>query len=242
MMKGIKNRLILPLIAIGLTTTLLAGCVPQPAVQSMRTNRRPVTAQLSNAMLDQITVEDIRVTADLMARDLVVQSFIYNRKSTPIVAIKPIENKTDLVIDPDIFQKTMRVKLMERSGGRLLFRDEFSHQYTVAERLKQSGKVHVSTTTNQRRTSSSFQLGQPIQVQQQAQSDSVITEEGSAVKRVADIDYFLTGMIFSTTEVARQGANRGMRYFQFQFRLTDAQTNIIMWEKEYTVKREAQFR
>ena len=37
--------------------------------------------------------------------------------------------------------------------------------------------------------------------------------------------------------VTTAGAAEGMRYFQYQFRITDARTNIIMWEKEYQVKR-----
>ena len=61
-------------------------------------------------------------------------------------------------------------------------------------------------------------------------------------KRVADADYFLTGLIYSTKEVQAANAPRGMRYFQFQFRVTDAQTNIIVWEKEYPVKRQGAFR
>ncbi len=220
---------------------LLTCCAPQQPV-SQPTNRRALTAELPNAMLDQLSVQDLRVTADLMARDLVIQPFLYNRASTAIVAIKPIENKTNITIDPDILQKTIRVKLMEKSGGRLLFRDEVSHQYTIDERLKQSGTVQVSSTTTRRRTSNSFQLGQPMQITQQDQTDTVIMDQGQATKRVADIDYFLTGLVYSSTEVARQGSNLGMRYFQFQFRLTDAQTNIIMWEKEYAVKREAHFK
>jgi PBP1b-binding outer membrane lipoprotein LpoB len=219
----------------------LSGCsVPRP--NSQVTNRRAVTAELPNAILDQITVEDLRVTADLMARDLIMQPFLYNQKSPAIVSVKPIENKTDLTIDPDIFQKTIRVKLMEKSGGRILFRDDASHQYTIDERLQQSGKVQVSTTTTRRRTTNPFQLGQPMQVQEQGQSDTTMTEEGEVSKRVADVNYFLTGLVYSSTEVDRVGAARGMRYFQFQFRLTDAQTNIIMWEKEYAVKRQARFK
>ncbi len=224
------------LILLGLTS----GCAVQQPVAQV-TNRRPVTAQLPNAILNQITVEDLRVTADLMARDLMMQSFLYAKSTPPIVAVKPIENKSNLTIDPDIFQKTIRVKLMERSGGRILFRDEASHQHTIDERLKQQGKVNVSSTTTRRRTTNPFQLGQPMQVQQQSQTDTTMTEEGEVAKRVADIDYFLTGLVYSSTEVAQTGANTGMRYFQFQFRLTNSQTNIIMWEKEYTVKRQANF-
>jgi PBP1b-binding outer membrane lipoprotein LpoB len=240
-MRLLSIRLIRLLPAVLASLFVLTCCAPQQPV-SRPTNRRDLTAQLPNAMLDQLTVEDLRVTADLMARDLVIQPFLYNRGPTAIVAIKPIENKTSLTIDPDILQKTMRVKLMEKSGGRLLFRDEFSHQYTINERLKQSGKVQVSSTSTRRRTSNSFRLGQPIQVTEQVQTDTVQTDHGEAVKRVADVDYFLTGLVYSSTEVARQGSNQGMRYFQFQLRLTDARSNIIMWEKEYAVKREAHFR
>ncbi len=229
------------LIFLFLILVMTSGCAVQRPIAQV-TNRRAITAQLPNAILDQITVEDLRVTADLMARDVMMQSFLYAKQSPPIVAVKPIENKTDISIDPDIFQKTIRVKLMERAGGRILFRDEASHQYTIDERLKQQGTVNVSSTTTRRRTTNPFQLGQPMQVQQQSQTDTTFTEEGEAAKRVADIDYFLTGLVYSTIEVARTGAAVGMRYFQFQFRMTNAQTNIIMWEKEYTVKRQARFK
>lgn len=220
---------------------LVTGCVVPEATTTQVTNRRPITQQLPGAMLNQVTVEDLRVTADLMARDLMTQSFLYTKATPPVVAVKPIENKSNLNIDPDIFQKTIRVKLMERSGGRILFRDEVSHQHTVDERFKQQGKVSISSTSTRRRTTNPFGLGQPMQVNQQGQTDTTFTEEGEVAKKVADIDYFLTGLIYSTTEVARSGAAAGMRYFQFQFRLTNAQTNIIMWEKEYTVKRQANF-
>ncbi len=229
------------LLAVGLLL-LSVGCAVPPPRNAQITNRRPVTENLPNAILDQITVEDLRVTADFMARDLVLQPFLYSGKGPPIVAVKPIENKTDITIDPDIFQKTIRVKLMERAGGRILFRDEVSHNYTIEERLKQTGKVQMTTTTTRSRTMNPTRVGAPIQIQEQMQTDTVMTDQGEVSKRVADTNYFLTGLIYSTTEVARQGAARGMRYFQFQFRLTDAQTNIIMWEKEYTVKRQANFK
>jgi len=221
---------------------ILSSCTAPVPRRAQVTNRRAITQNLPNAILDQISVEDLRVTADLMARDLVVQSFLYNGKHTPIVSVKPIENKTNLTIDPDIFQKTIRVKLMEKSQGRILFRDEVSHAYTIEERLKQNGTVQMSSTTTTTRRYNPTRIGAPLPTTVTSQTNTTLTEQGEASKRVADTDYFLTGLIYSTTEVARIGANQGMRYFQFQFRLTDAQTNIIMWEKEYSVKRQARFR
>lgn len=233
------NKRFLPLILIIL---VLGSCTAPVPRRVQVTNRRAVTENLPNAILDQISVEDLRVTADLMARDLVVQSFLYDSKHKPIVAVKPIENKSNLNIDPDIFQKTIRVKLMERSQGRILFRDEVSHAYTIEERLKQKGKVQMSSTTTTTRRYNPTRIGAPLPTTVTSQTDTTFSEQGEAAKKVADTDYFLTGLIYSSTEVARMGANQGMRYFQFQFRLTDAQTNIIMWEKEYAVKRQARFR
>ncbi len=221
---------------------ILSGCTVPVPNRVQPTNRRAITQNLPNAILDQISVEDLRVTADLMARDMVIQAFLYSGDHTPIVAVKPIENKSNLTIDPDIFQKTIRVKLMEKSQGQILFRDEVSHAYTIEERLKQKGKVQMSATTTRTRQYNPTGIGAPLPTTVTSQTDSTYTEQGEASKRVADTDYFLTGLIYSTTEVEQAGAGQGMRYFQFQFRLTDVQTNIIMWEKEYTVKRQARFK
>ena len=237
-----KCKLEYGLILLAILLALLAqGCAVQRPVGSI-TNRRAPTQELPGAILNQVTIEDLRVTCDLMARDLIRQEFIYTKKGAPVIAVKPIENKTDLTIDPDIFQKTIRVKLMEYSQGRILFRDEESYQYTLKERMKQSDdKVQITSTSTHTRTHGPTRIGQPINVQVQGQTNTTIVDEGEVEKRVADIDYFLTGLIFSSTEVAAVNARQGMRYFQFQFRLTDTQTNIIMWEKEYQVKRQARF-
>jgi len=223
-------------------SAIIAGCATPPGPAVPITSSRPPTQTLPGAILDQITVEDLRVAADLMARDLILQPFVLRANRPPIVAIKPIENKTDLTIDPDIFQKTIRVKLMERSGGKILFRDEESHKYTIEERLKQSGTVQVESTTTKQRVTNPTRIGQPLQITTSSQKQTRYTEEGTVRKKVADADFFLTGFIFSATEVAQTGAPQGMRYFQFQFRVTDAQTNLIMWEKEYRVKRQGSFK
>lgn len=237
----IKESLCMVLLFI-LMLFIIQGCCCFPSSSKRITDRRPPTENLPAAMLNQITVEDLRVTCDLMARDLILQPFIQNAKSTPIIAVKPIENKTSLTIDPDIFQKTIRVKLMERAGGRVLFRDEASYQYTIDERMKQAGgKVQIETTTTRRRTRAPTGIGEPLQIQEEGQTDTTMIDEGEVEKKVADIDYFLTGLVFSSTEVTASDAPQGMRYFQFQFRVTDAATNIIVWEKEYLVKRQGRF-
>ncbi len=224
-----------------LVASLLSACASPKPVAVLKTNRVAPTARLPGAMLNQITVEDMRSTADLMARDLVLQPFISRASKPPVIAVKPIENKSDLIIDPDIFQKTIRVHLMEQAGGRVLFRDEVAHQYTLDERMKQTGTLQISSITTQQRVQQPTRIGQPIQTITQSQTKTVTREAGEVTKRVADVNYFLTGLIYSSKEVVASGAAKGMRYFQFQFRVTDAQTNIIVWEKEYLVKRQGSF-
>lgn len=232
----------LSIFLVALSTLFFNGCATPPAVPVQQTNRLTPTTQIQGAMLDQLSIEDMRVTADLMARDLVLQPFIYAASRPPIVAVKPIENKTDLDLDPDIIQKTIRVKLMERARGKILFRDEASYQYTIDERMKQSGTIQISSTTSKQRVQQPTRVGRPLQITTQSQTQTIMREEGEVAKKVASADYFLTGFVYSAKEVFRTGDPRGMRYFQFQFRMTDAQTNIIVWEKEYPVKRLGQFK
>lgn len=227
-------------ITLGAVSTF-CGCTSKRQTVPV-TNRRAPTQGLPGAMLNQITVEDLRATADLMARDLILQPFITRAERPPIVAVKPIENKTDMALDPDIFQKTIRVKLMERAGGTVLFRDEASHAFTIDERMKQTGKVHVESTTTRVLTTPTTQVGQPLQPTVSSRTQDDITRDATVETKVADANYFLTGLVYSSKEVATANAPQGMRYFQFQFRVTDAQNNIIVWEKEYQVKREGRFR
>ena len=131
---------------------------------------------------------------------------------------------------------------MEKSGGKVLFRDEASYQYTIEERARQSGKVQISSTTTRQRTQQATRIGQPLQITHQSRTQTTVRDQAEVEKRVADVDYFLTGLIYSSKEVQTVNAPQGMRYFQFQFRVTDAQTNIIVWEKEYPVKRQGVFR
>lgn len=229
----------------GITIFVLAACAPQPRpgfVQSTQsTNRIGITEGTDSALFDQITVEDLRTTADLMARDLVVQPFLTQHKSPPIVAVKPIENKTEFPVDPDIFQKTIRVKLMEKAAGKILFRDEVSRDYTIEERVRQSGKVVLDSTAVHSRILRPTKVGAPLLLEDSSEVKTIKSQKGAASSKVADADYFLTGFIYSMKESVGADALRGNRYFQFQFRLTDVQNNIIIWEKEYTVKRHARF-
>ena len=54
--------------------------------------------------------------------------------------------------------------------------------------------------------------------------------------KIAEVDYFLNGFVYATNELAAGQRVRGMRYYRFQFRLTDARSGLLVWENYYHVK------
>jgi len=180
----------------------------------------------------------------IVRRDELIRSYtpqvLWSDRGNYLLAIQDFGNSSDF---SHIYKKGNDVSKKDiLSIAKVL--SELHYRFnvdTVEERMRQSSKVQISSSTTQRRTNAPTRVGQPLQRTTQSQEDVTMTQSGEVSQRVADIDYFLTGLIYSTTEVAALGANQGMRYFQFQFRLTNAQTNIIMWEKEYLVKRQARF-
>jgi len=75
---------------------------------------------------------------------------------------------------------------------------------------------------------------------QEAKRSEVNTasQTASVSGQMADTDYFLNGKAYAQSERSVVAGSAGLRYYQFQFRLTDARTGIIEWEKMYRVKRE----
>ena len=67
-----------------------------------------------------------------------------------------------------------------------------------------------------------------IQEERKAKRDGERTASKSV--NVYGADYFLTGKIFSDTQV--QGGKR-YTFARYAFRLTDAETSAIVWENEY---------
>jgi PBP1b-binding outer membrane lipoprotein LpoB len=49
------------------------------------------------------------------------------------------------------------------------------------------------------------------------------------------LDYFLTGHAFSMRKAGRKGKMQG--YHRYSFRLTDAETDIVVWEDDYEFKK-----
>jgi hypothetical protein len=58
---------------------------------------------------------------------------------------------------------------------------------------------------------------------------------------VAEVDYFLRGLIYQVREPDARDPKGGMNYFQYQFRVVDARNGIIVWEKMLDGKLEGDY-
>ena len=61
----------------------------------------------------------------------------------------------------------------------------------------------------------------------------ITTASGKSANKIYGADYFLTGSIHSTNKI--QGSQRS-EYIRYSFRLTDADTSLIIWEDEYETR------
>ncbi|MCB2181528.1 MAG: penicillin-binding protein activator LpoB [Desulfobulbaceae bacterium] len=232
---------------------LLAGCggttktVPQAANQV-----RPVEALPAAVAADTITVAQFRYVCDMMARDLVRQPFVVRAARPPIVTVRKIQNKTGIYIDEQIFQETIRGKLMENAGGLMLFRDDVSYKDIIQERVRQSNEeltvtltdTVLETKTHDRVREREFESGSLSGAGGTGETTSNIEEESamdmsqtaSVKSKVAAADYFMRGIIFQVNERDMTKKNSGMSYFQYQFRVVDARSGLIVWEKMLSSK------
>lgn len=236
---------------------LLAGCAKRPpgrvVLPPQQTQRRPIDSLPPEVYSDRITVRDFRSVCDVLARDLIVQPFITQADRPPVITVRRIQNKTDIDLDEEIFQETIRVKLMEHAGGAVLFRDDVSYKDIIEERLRSSGgEIRVTLTdntvesrANDRFRESEYTRGSLSRRGRGRQADLARDEEheidmeqsGSVSSRVARADYFLRGIVYQLNEPNAQSPEEGMSYFQYQFRVVDARSGIIVWEKMLDSKR-----
>lgn len=216
------------------------------------TQVRPVEALPTRVAADTITVAQFRYVSDMMARDLVRQPFVVRAARPPIVTVRKIQNKTGIYIDEQIFQETIRAKLMQNAGGMLLFRDDVSYKDIIRERVRQSNEemvvtltdTELTTITHDRVRESEFESGslsgssgtgeQTRNIEEESTVD--MSQTASVKSKIAAADYFLRGIIFQVNERDMTKKNRGMSYFQYQFRVVDARNGLIVWEKMMSSK------
>jgi len=66
-------------------------------------------------------------------------------------------------------------------------------------------------------------------------------QEATVKSKVAAADYFLRGIIYQINERHAHRPEEGMSYFQYQFRVVDARSGIIVWEKMLSNKMEGSY-
>ncbi|MCP5007532.1 MAG: hypothetical protein GY941_26885 [Planctomycetes bacterium] len=223
---------------------LYSGCTT--TVATRKTQNRSIETLPGEIAADTITVGQFRKVCDMMARSMVVQPFVTQAQRPPVVTIRKIANKTNIKIDENIFQETIRVKLMENAGGALLFRDDESYQDIIRERTRQSSnKINVSVTNSivtsrghdrlvERQYEGGSLSGGSSRNEKAARAENdemKMSQSGEVKSRVADADYFLRGVIYQVKEESINAKGSGMNYFQYQFRLVDARTGLLAWEK-----------
>lgn len=235
----------------------LSGCTPvePPVISPRRTQLRPIEALPDEVAADIITVRQFRRVSDMLARSLVVQPFITRSPRPPVITIRKLENKTGIEIDGQIFQETIRVKLIEHAKGGVLFRDDVSYKDIIQERARQSGNQVTVTLTDSVVETKGYKRAQEREFESGLLSGSSkkATEQTSNVKeesktetsqsatvrsQIAGADYFLRGIIYQIIERDVNNPRRGMNYFQYQFRVVDARSGLIVWEKMLDSKME----
>ncbi len=225
----------------------LIGCTTTSSINTQKTQYRPIYALPVEVAADTITVARFRSVCDMLARNLVVQAFITRSYNPPVITIRKLQNKTGIEIDEHIFQETIRAKLMEYSQGAVLFRDDESYKDILQERIRQSSEevtITMSDSVVETKTydrikereydsgslsagSGSFEKTKNIE----EESEMEMSQTGTVKSRVAAVDYFLRGIIYQVKERNVNKPESGMNYFQYQFRVVDARSGLIVWEK-----------
>ncbi|MDM8543723.1 hypothetical protein QUF90_21830 [Desulfococcaceae bacterium HSG9] len=236
---------------------MLAGCASPPTITPKKTQFRPIEALPTEVASDTMTVLQFRKVCDQMARNMIIQPFVSQSPRPPVVTIRKLENKTGIEIDESIFQETIRVKLMEYAGGRVFFRDDASYKDILKERMQQSSNevnmtltdTTVMTRENERFAERKFEGGSLSGMSKGGGKEQNIREEqevtisqtGKVKAKVAGADYFLRGIIYQLKEEDVNRRGQGMNYFQYQFRVVDARTGLIAWEKMLSSKMEGKY-
>ena len=230
---------------------IFTGCsTPLPDVDPDITSRRELTDVPRNRVLDKPSVGQFMAACDNLSREL-SSATIFQRAVDPVVLeLKPIEDKTGQGLDLTIYPQAIRENLMSMGSSKIVFRDETIRDSIIDERIDQSGenvrvrKMESATTTGNKATTRTGSFKGPggtgtVFTDDESKSLTVEKRQNAEVSsRIASVDYFLTGFVYLQDERTAGVRSRGYRFYRFQFRLTNAQTGLVVWEKAYDLKNE----
>jgi PBP1b-binding outer membrane lipoprotein LpoB len=238
------------LAAILAGSLLLFGCSSVRPPHPGTTNRLPDEQEPSRPVLDKPLVADMLAACDAVARDLIESSVIQTAEHPLLVEIRPIENGTDAKIDCKIYTETIRNKIIQSKCPKIAFRDETARPEVILERINQMDQDYAvtekseSTSKKERVQSGPIKDGQPLPDTPAVEKNTSVQKEkttknrsGAVSGKLAEVDYFLKGKLYTQNEMSAGALDASLRYYQFSFYLTDARTGLMPWAKTYSVKR-----
>lgn len=93
--------------------------------------------------------QDLRTVAERMARSLITLPAVSAAKSPPRVAFLQVDNRSNQIIDTDVFLEKIRSLLLRHAGGRVRFLDRKKIKAIMAERgAKRAGIVTTGKSKN----------------------------------------------------------------------------------------------
>lgn len=128
-------------VARGVAVLLSAGLAGCAAPMSQRLDV-DTPSPLGDTTTDS---QDLRTIAQRMARGIVTLPQVAAAGSPPRIAFLDVNNRTNQIIDKEIFLNSIRTLLIQHSQGRVIFLDRARINQIMAEReLKRKGVVGAS--------------------------------------------------------------------------------------------------
>jgi PBP1b-binding outer membrane lipoprotein LpoB len=246
------NNAVITVLAVSF---MISGCSTNiQDAQPNRTSRREISEEPANRVLDRPSVQEFLSACDYLTRDLASSAMVQTAEKPVVIEIKPIEDRTGQALDLTIYPQTIREKLMSMGHGRITFRDEESRDEIVEERIGQSDEaIHVRKSESSDVTGRKISarpggykgpggVGTPFVTRERKNEQVQKDQQADVSGKIADVDYFLKGFVYLQDERTAGRRVRGFRYYRFQFRLTNARSGLMVWEKAYDLKNEGRLR
>ena len=242
------NPELLTILAAGM---LFSSCSSVRPPTPTRTSQRPVESEPARPVLDKPLVADMFAACGIVVEDLIGSEILQNAERPLVIEISAIENATGAAIDCKIYPEIIRSKIIESRCPKIVFRDEKARSQVVRERINQMDQDYSVTEksesikktkrvrTGPPRDGQLMEDASPVERDTAIEKENITkTRSGTVSGKVADVDYFLNGKLYSQNELEAGARDVGMRFFLFEFHLTDSRTSLIPWAKTYRVKRE----
>lgn len=167
----------------------------------------------STKRIDPDRLSDQEVGTGLTSQDF---RSVCQRMARSLVAIAEIQNATS--------PPTVAIEPVVNRSSELIDGTEFARKIrTEMIRHAESRVLFVDR-----------ELTKSIDAENRAKKRGKVTGDGDTLREGAD--YYLTGRIFSIDSTTGKSATG---YFRLSFRLTKADSSIIVWEDDYELKKES---